>query len=96
MNKKLQRQIEKHLEKLHQLLDNIAEAQIIVPHEPETWDADTLYNLVEQLKEALKILEDQNRTKKNEFGETITYSEAGLCSLVDAYQESQEEEEDYE
>jgi hypothetical protein len=88
---KLQKQIENKLEKLSKLLDNIAEAQIIVAHEPETWDSDTLYNLVEQLKEALKLLENQKATDK--YGDTITL-EPGICSLVDAYQS--EEEEDYD
>jgi hypothetical protein len=77
--KKLQRQIEKKLEKLSQLLDNIAEAQIIDSNDPETWDSDTLYNLAEQLKEALKLLEDQ--TNRQEKGEPLVLEE-GLCSLI--------------
>ena len=93
MNKKLQRQIESRLDKLSKLLDDIQEAQIIVAHEPETWDADTLYNLEENLKEALKLLEDKPlKGKYDEFGQPLY--EDGLCSLVDEYQS--EKEENYE
>ena len=93
MSKKLQKPIENKLEKLSKLLDNIAEAQIIVAHEPETWDSDTLYSLVEDLKEALKLLEDQLiEGKADEFGQLVY--EEGLCSLVDSYQSEEEEEYD--
>jgi hypothetical protein len=57
--KKLQKQIEKKLEKLSQLIDNIDEARAIDSNDPETWDSDTLYDLVANLKEALKLLENQ-------------------------------------
>jgi len=90
MNKKLQKQIESRLDKLHKLLDDIQEAQIIVAHEPETWDADTLYNLEENLKEALKLLEDQPiKGKYDEFGQPLY--EDGLCSLIEEYQSEEEE-----
>ena len=90
MPKKLQRQIENQLEKLSKLIDHITEAQIIIAHEPDTWDSDTLYNLVEQLKAALQILEDQRiKGKFDEFGQPLT--EAGLCSLMDDYLENEEE-----
>jgi ribosome-associated translation inhibitor RaiA len=36
MTKKLQRQIEKKLEKLSQLLDNIDEVRVIEPTDPDT------------------------------------------------------------
>jgi len=91
--KKLQKQIEKKLDKLSKLLENITEAQVIDPNEPDTWDNDTLYNLIEVLKEALQLLEDQKSQQRNEFGELITTP--GLCSLIDDW-ESQQEEEDYE
>jgi hypothetical protein len=59
MSKKLSKQIEKKLEKLSKLLDKIDEARAINSDDPATWDADTLYNLVEDLKETLKLLADQ-------------------------------------
>jgi len=37
---------------------------------------------VEDLKEALKLLEDKETNQRNEFGEPIIL-EAGLCSLMD-------------
>jgi len=49
-----------------------------------------LYNLVENLKEALQLLEDKKSKQLNEFGEPIIL-EAGLCSLVDSYQEEEED-----
>jgi len=36
MNKKLQKQITKKLEKLHELLDQMEEVRIIDPQDPET------------------------------------------------------------
>ena len=93
MSKKLAKKIQSQLNKLSKLLEDIQEAQIIVAHEPETWDADTLYNLEENLKEALKLLEDQPiKGQYDEFGQPLY--EDGLCSLVEEYKS--EEEENYE
>jgi len=89
--KKLQRKIESKLEKLSKLLDKIAETQIINSDDPETWDSDALYNLVENLKEAQKLLEDQPiEGKYDEFSQPLY--EEGLCSLVDEYQAEAKEE----
>ena len=86
MNQKLKKLITKKLEKLQEILDKIDEVRVIEPDDPETWDADTLYDLVENSKEALTILEDNAKT-----------SEYGLCSLLEEYQEENEENnEDYE
>ena len=92
MNKRnLRKKIEKKLEKLSQLINKINEAQVINSDDPETWDSDTLYNLVEDLKETLKLLEDQKiKGKYDEFGQPLT--EEGLCSLVDEYHSEDEEE----
>ncbi len=46
---KLQKSIQTKLEKLSQLIDQIDEAHAINSNDPETWDNDTLYNLVENL-----------------------------------------------
>jgi len=89
-NKELHHKIENKLEKLHELLDKFDEARNIEPDEPETWDADTLYNLVENLKDALKLLEDQKGKQLDEFGEPIIVEE-GVCSLVDEYKSEEEE-----
>ena len=81
----------KKLEKLQEIVDNISETQNIDPDDPETWDSDTLYNLVEDLKEALKLLEDKkSQTEKDNFGEPLIL-EAGICSLVDTYNSEEEE-----
>lgn len=81
------KQIEKKLTKLHKLLDQIDEAKSINPDEPETWDSNTLYNLIENLKTILQLLEDKKALKeKDEFGNPIIL-EAGLCSLIDEYSE---------
>jgi len=84
------KQIQTKLTKLNELLENIQEAQIIDPHDSDTWDPDTLYNLTEQLKDTLKLLEDHKFSKKNEFGENLVSVEMGLCSLIDEYQEEEE------
>ena len=55
--KKLQSQIEKKLNQLQELIDNIDNARAINSDDPKTWDSDTLYDLVEQLKETLQLLE---------------------------------------
>ena len=93
-SKKLQKKIESKLDQLQELLDEIEEARAINSDDPDTWDSDTLYNLIENLKEALKLLEDQEAKKeKDNFGNPLILEE-GLCSLVDQYQE--EGEEDYD
>ena len=90
-SKKLQKKIESKLNKLHKLLDKIDEVRVINSDDPNTWDPDTLYNLVEDLKDTLKLLEDQPiKGQHNEFGQPLT--ENGLCSLVDSYQSEEEEE----
>ena len=93
MPKKLAKQIETKLDKLTELLDNIIAAQAIDSNDSDTWDSDTLYNLTEDLKEALQLLEDQKTNQRNEYGELII--NPGLCSLVDNW-EFQREEEEYE
>jgi len=87
-SKKLQKQIENKLEKLTQLFKKIDEARAIDSNDPETWDSDTLYDLVANLKEALKLLENQKSI--DDWGESIILEE-GLCSLVDEYHEEKED-----
>lgn len=91
-SKKLHQQIENKLEKLDKLIDQINEAKVINADEPATWDSDTLYGLAENLKEILKLLEDQKGKQLDDFGEPIILEE-GLCSLVDSYQEAKENHE---
>ncbi len=81
--------IQTKLEKLSQLIDQIDEAHAINSDDPETWDSDTLYNLVENLKATLKLLEDKViKGQYDEFGQPLT--EEGLCSLLDTYHENHE------
>ncbi len=81
------KQIENKLEKLSQLIDKISQAHLINSDDPDTWDSDTLYNLAENLKATLKLLEDQLIPgKDDEFGQPCY--EEGLCSLVDEYHEN--------
>jgi hypothetical protein len=93
MNKKRQRQIEKKLDQLSELLDNITAVQTMDANDFDTWDSDTLYSLVEDLKEALQLLEDKETNQRNEYGEPIIL-ETGLCSLMDDWEAQREEEED--
>ena len=95
MNKRqLKRKIEKKLDQLQEIVDEINEVQNINSDDSETWDSDTLYNTIEKLKEALKLLEDKEHPKeKDNFGEPIILEE-GLCSLVDEYQSEEEESEE--
>ena len=89
---KSKKQIEKKIAKLSKLLTKIDEAHIINSDDSDTWDSDALYNLVENLKEALKLLEDKvAKGKYNNWGQPIIL-EAGLCSLVDEYHSEEEEE----
>ena len=94
-SKKLQKQITKKLDTLQELIEEVIEVQNIDPSDPDTWDSDSLYNLAENCKEVLKLLEDQRiKGKYDEFGQPLY--EEGLCSLVDNYQSEEEEnEEDY-
>ena len=90
-SKKLQKQIENKLDKLQELIDEIVEAQSINSDDPDTWDSDTLYNLIENLKAALKLLEDQeSKTEKDHLGQPLILEE-GICSLVDEYQSEEED-----
>ena len=88
--KNLQKKISNKLEKLDKLIDKINEAKVINADEPETWDSDALYGLVENLKETLQLLEDQKGKQLDDFGEPIILEE-GLCSLVDSYQEKKDD-----
>jgi len=90
-SKKLQKQITKKLENLNQLLDKIDEVRVIESDKPETWDPDTLYNLVSNLKKTWEFLEDKViKGQYDEFGQPLT--EEGLCSLVDEYHSEEEED----
>lgn len=55
---KLQKQIKNKLEKLSKLLDKIDEIRVIDSDDANTWDLDSFYNLVENLKSALNLAED--------------------------------------
>ena len=91
-SKRLQNKIEHKLEKLSKLLDKINEAHAINYDDPDTWDADALYSLVEDLKETLELLEDKlAKGQYDDFGEPLILEE-GLCSLVDSYNSEDEEE----
>ena len=85
---KLARQIEKQLIILQKLLEQIGNHDIH-PDDPTLWDADYYYDLTEQLKEALQILEGKKAT--NRYGEELILEE-GICSLIDDYQANQEED----
>jgi len=92
MNKKLKKLIASQLTKLQKLLDNLNEVQIMQPDEPVTWDADLLYNLTANLKAALQLLADQkSNQEKDPWGEPLILTE-GLCSLMNAYQNEEEED----
>ena len=93
--KSFSKKIERKLDQLSELLDQVEEVRVIDSNDSDTWDADALYNLTENLKEALKLLEDQSiKGQKDKFGQPLT--EDGLCSLVDSYHSEEEESEEYE
>ena len=94
--KKLQKHIENKLDHLQELLDNLEEVRVIDSSDPDTWDSDILYNLTENCKDILKLSEDKKHPKeKDPWGEPMVIEE-GLCSLVDSYQNEEEEDsEDY-
>lgn len=94
-SKSLHHKISKKLEKLSKLLDKINEAQVMNSDDSDTWDSEALYNLVENLKETLQLLEDQEDPKlRDEFGQPLIL-EAGLCSLMDEYNEEEEDSKDF-
>lgn len=79
------KQIESKLHQLIKLLDQIDEARVINPDEPATWDSDALYNLSENCRQIIQLLENKKAlTELDEFGNPLIL-EAGLCSLVDKY-----------
>lgn len=87
--------ITRKLEKLTELLDQIQEASVINSNDPETWDSDALYDLAENCKALLKLLEDKEHPQeKDEFGNPLIL-EAGLLSLVDEYWDKKDETEDF-
>lgn len=77
--KSLQKQIQSKLNKLQELIEEITEAQVIDPDDPTTWDPDTLYNLTEELKEMLELLENK---------------EQGLLTLISDWETESEQEEE--
>ena len=84
-NKKLQKQIEKKLDQLSELLDKIDEVRIIKSDDPDTWDSDILSKLVANLKKTLTLVEDKKHPKeKDPWGEPLILEE-GLCSSVNDY-----------
>jgi len=86
--KKLKNKITKKLTALEQIIEDIRNVNIEI-EDTEMWDADYYYNLAEQLKVALALLEDKKFSQQlDEFGNPLI--ELGLCSLVDAYQEENE------
>ena len=85
--------ISQKLDQLKEILDQILEAQTINSDDPDTWDSDTLYNLVEELKKSLALLEDKKiKGQFDQFGQPVY--ENGLCSLVDEYWEKKDENDD--
>lgn len=89
--KKLANKISKKLEKLSKSLDKIDEVRVINSDDSETWDSDALHNSAGNLKEALKLLEDEEDPKnRDELGQPLILEE-GLCSLVDKYHEEDSE-----
>ena len=94
MNKQnLSKKIAKKLEQLAKLLDKTDEARIIESDDPETWDSDTLYDLIENCKMILWLLADQKSNQLDEYGEPIVL-ESGLCSLIEEYNSEEEEDDD--
>lgn len=86
MTKQLQKQIEKKLYKLKKLLESLTNHSIN-PEDSELWDSDYYYDLTEQLKEALNLLQDKKTPDK--YGDIITL-EPSICSLIDDYQEEKD------
>lgn len=81
--------IEKKLDQLTELLDKMEEVSIINSDDSDTWDSDTLYNLVENCKAVIRLLEDQEiKGQYDELGQPLY--EEGLCSLVDEWMEHEE------
>ena len=94
-SKKLENKISKKLDQLQELIDKFDEVRLINSNDPDTWDSDILYNLIENLKETLQLLEDKKHPKaKDSFGEPIILEE-GLGTLVDEYHSDDEENENY-
>ncbi|WNE40106.1 MAG: hypothetical protein GBAus27B_000173 [Mycoplasmataceae bacterium] len=86
----LKRKIAKKLENLGKILDKIEDLRVIEANDPETWDSDSLYELVDLAKEVQEILEDK------EHSDPRIIPEMGLCSLVDEYNDDEENESDDE
>jgi len=94
-SKKLQNKIASKLDQLSELLDKIDEVRILNSDDPDTWDSDTLYDLVENCKRVIKLLEDKKSLKeKDPWGEPLILEE-GLCSLVDEWHEDDNENSDF-
>lgn len=86
--------ITKKLEQLEKLLDELDEARHLNSDDPETWDIDIIYNLAENCKEVIKLLEDKvDKKQLDEFGQPLIL-ETGLCSLMDDYLSEEGETDD--
>ena len=85
MNKNLKKKIENQLDQFQSLIEAIS-AHSIHSDDPDMWDSDYYYNLAEQLKEALQLLEGKSDRQGNEI-------EPGICSLLDDWETEQEDDE---
>jgi len=92
MTKKLQKQIEKKLTTLDQVIEQIRN-KVIEPDNSEMWDSGYYYDLASKLKEALTLLEDQKDQKLDDWGQPIIL-EVGLLSLLDDWETKQEAKND--
>ena len=91
MSQKNKSKIEQKLDQLNKLLDNLEDARLINSDDPETWDSDTLYDLLAHCKEIIQLLEDkEDKKQRDEFGEPLIL-EKGLCSLVDDWTSEEED-----
>ena len=92
--KKLTKQIQNKLNQLNELLDQIDEARIIQPDEPETWEADILADLLARCQEVIELLEDKKHPHDKDSWDDPLILEPGLYSLMNTYLEEDEEEAD--
>ena len=91
---KNKRLISKKLEQLGKLLDELEVARYLKFDDPDTWDSDALYDLAENCKQVIKLLEDKvDKKQLDEYGQPLVL-EAGLCSLMDDYLSEEAETDD--
>ena len=92
---KLKKELSKNLKNLEELVEKVRNTQI-EPDDPETWDPDYYSELETNLDDCLALLRNHIlEGKKDEYGDPII-TQKGILTLIDEWQEENNEDDEEE